>query len=174
MATAVSACTFLCFTAVFLTGGAKAECEADDVKACLAWGQQPSGDICLGSGKELQKCAEKLTCSHRDDQLYTDQLAIRGFADAAKFICNGNEASYSAVFPCLKKIGYDPADILDTVMTIEECKLYKNYVDDVRNSAAVAACGPSAGLLYAKVATRIANPLVAVTFVDDSCKYYVV
>jgi hypothetical protein len=59
-------------------------------------------------------------------------------------------------------------------MTIEECKLYKNYVDDVRNSAAVAACGPSAGLLYAKVATRIANPLVAMTFVDDSCKYYIV
>jgi hypothetical protein len=189
MTTVANVYLFLCFAAAFLAGGVMARCESGEVKTCLAFAQQPTGDICIGrlakgmgeasvsNAAKLQKCAEELTCTDADDyndnQFYTEQLIIRGFADAAKFICDGNAANYSAVFPCLNAKGYNPANILDEVLIIEECIFYKNFVDNVRNSAAVAACGPSAGLLYAKVATRIANPLVAMTFADDSCKYYI-
>lgn len=172
MTTVASAYTFLIFTATFLAGNVMAGCDETEVKACLALTTKPTGSICLSNAAKLQKCAAELTCTSADDvgnvEPYTDQLIVTGFAEAFKFICNGYAAIYGSSYPCLVRKGLDPANIIDKLYAIEECIDYKTFVNRAYKSAL--SCGVLAAQMYAKAATRIANPLVSYIFVDNSCK----
>jgi hypothetical protein len=156
----------------YLTGGANASCVDADVSSCLKLTTAPLDNICANSAS-LQACASRLDCLSDPYNRYKAMLIIRGYSEATKFLCSVNIAAFSSMYACMKSKSFDPAAIIDYLYRIEDCSLYKTSLTSAQSSATLGSCGTSAGLLYARVASRIGNPVAAEVFADPTCKYVI-